>query len=295
MPQDRKKSLALLHFIVFLWGFTAVLGKGIHLDAPDIVFYRMSIAAASLGLFLLFRRKTIRIGLQLLLHILLGGILLTAHWYTFFAAIKASNVAVTLATMSSGALFVAFIEPIFFKRRVDIIEVVLGFVVIIGLSLIFTVDPSYRKGIYLALLSALFAASFTVYNGKLIRKTNAVVISFYQITLGAILTGLALLLTRNQGDAVSIIPTLRDWMNLIILGTICTAYAFTAGIKVMRHISPYTVALVNNLEPIYGILLALLFFGKSEFMGYRFYLGAGIILTAIVIEGRIRQPKPKSD
>ena len=190
MPQDRKKSLALLHFIVFLWGFTAVLGKGIHLDAPDIVFYRMSIAAASLGLFLLFRRKTIRIGLQLLLHILLGGILLTAHWYTFFAAIKASNVAVTLAT---------------------------------------------------------------------------------------------------------IIPTLRDWMNLIILGTICTAYAFTAGIKVMRHISPYTVALVNNLEPIYGILLALLFFGKSEFMGYRFYLGAGIILTAIVIEGRIRQPKPKSD
>ncbi len=220
--------------------------------------------------------------------VFLGGILLTAHWYSFFAAIQASNVSVTLATLSSGAFFTALIEPLFFKRRINLMEMFFALLVIIGLSIIFTVGWEFRKGIGLALISALLAALFTVINGKSIQRTEASLISFYQLGTGFVLLSI-FLTTRNgiEGSTFAI-PTGTDTLLLLILGTVCTAYAFTVGIEVMKHLSPYTVSLANNLEPVYGILLAVLFFGSSEFMGARFYLGGAILLIAIFGESVLR-------
>lgn len=288
MTAERRKSLILLHFIVFLWGFTAILGKGITLAASYIVWYRMGIATLSIWIYRRYLGKKFRISRKERPMVFLGGILLTAHWYSFFAAIQASNVSVTLATLSSGAFFTALIEPLFFKRRINLMEMFFALLVIIGLSIIFTVGWEFRKGIGLALISALLAALFTVINGKSIQRTEASLISFYQLGTGFVLLSI-FLTTRNgiEGSTFAI-PTGTDTLLLLILGTVCTAYAFTVGIEVMKHLSPYTVSLANNLEPVYGILLAVLFFGSSEFMGARFYLGGAILLIAIFGESVLR-------
>ncbi len=288
MTAERRKSLILLHFIVFLWGFTAILGKGITLAASYIVWYRMGIATLSIWIYRRYLGKKFRISRKERPMVFLGGILLTAHWYSFFAAIQASNVSVTLATLSSGAFFTALIEPLFFKRRINLMEMFFALLVIIGLSIIFTVGWEFRKGIGLALISALLAALFTVINGKSIQRTEASLISFYQLGTGFVLLSI-FLTTRNgiEGSTFAI-PTETDTLLLLILGTVCTAYAFTVGIEVMKHLSPYTVSLANNLEPVYGILLAVLFFGSSEFMGARFYLGGAILLIAIFGESVLR-------
>ncbi len=284
MQSDRLKSLFHLHFIVFLWGFTAILGKAIRMNAIHVVFYRMGIAALSFGVYFAWKKQWPKVSARLLFNILTGGALLTTHWLAFFAAIKASNVSVTLVSLSTGALFVAFIEPIVFKKKFDPAEFIFALTIIIGLLVIFNINPGMQTGIYLALLSAFFAALFTVLNGNLIRQTSAVVISFYQLTFGFVAMGLLLGYRHYFYREVIHLPSTGDLIYLLILGTICSSYAFTAGIKVMRHLSPFTVALTTNLEPVYGIILATLIFGKSEYMGAMFYFGASLIILAILLE-----------
>lgn len=292
MRNDKLFNYLHLHFIVFIWGFTAVLGALITLEAIPLVWYRMSLAVGFIFLFLIFRKENLRFSLKTLSGFALGGIIIALHWLTFFGAIKASNVSVTLAVLSTGAFFASLLEPLLYGRKIILYEVLFGLIVIIGLYIIFDVEASYALGIVLALTSAFLSALFSVINGKFVQKYSASSISFYELLFGVI--GISIFLAvSGRFDAAFFTVSTQDWVYLAILASACTAYAFIASIHVMKWISPYTVMLTINMEPVYGIILALVVLGDSEKMGSQFYYGAIIILLTVITNGIIKMTQER--
>jgi drug/metabolite transporter (DMT)-like permease len=270
-----------------IWGFTAILGALISLDAIPLVWYRMSLAVVFIVLYFVIKKKsfkTDRIGIG---KFFLTGVVIALHWIFFFKAIKVSNVSVALVTMSTGAFFVSLIEPLFFKRRINKLEIVLGLIVILGLYIIFSFESQYRLGIFYALISSLLSAIFSVLNGLFIKKYAASTISLYQLFFGVVF--ITAYLFFMNGFSISFFKISKlDWLYLLILSSFCTAYAFIASVKVMKYLSPYTVVLTLNLEPVYAILLALFIFGEKEKMNIEFYFGAFIVLFVVLVNGIIK-------
>lgn len=288
MLNDKVRNYLHLHLIVFIWGFTAILGALITIGAEALVWYRMTIAVVFMFIYVRFiQKENLMVPPKVLLKFLLGGLLISAHWLAFFSAIKVSNVSVTLATLSTGAFFTSILEPIFYRRRIIYYELLFGLLVIGGLYTIFKVETEHALGILLALIAALLSSLFSILNGKLIQENKASVISLYEIGFGILCLSIYMAFT-NGFDSSFFEVSLSDWTYLLILASVCTAYAFIASVHVMRWISPYTVMLTINLEPIYGILMALLIFGEEETMSSSFYLGALIILVTVVLNGIIK-------
>lgn len=294
MLSDKFKNYLHLHFIVFVWGFTAVLGKLITIDALPLVWYRMFFAAFFVLLFIIVRKNKLKVNRKTLLLLLGTGVIIALHWVTFFSSIKVSNVSVTLATISSGAFFAAILEPIWYKRKVIWYEIVFGLIVIGGLGLIFNIDASYKEGIVLALISAFLATVFSLMNGKLIKEHKPSIISFYELGAGVIFLSIYMLFQGNL-EQVNFQLSSSDWIYILILASFCTAYAFIASVKIMKFLSPYTVMLTTNLEPVYGILLAFIIFGDSEKMDPMFYLGAFIILITVIANGILKNRTAKKN
>ncbi|MDO1514162.1 DMT family transporter [Maribacter confluentis] len=288
MPKDRLQNLLHLHFIVFIWGFTAILGKLITIDSLPLVWSRMGLATLFISLYIYFSKFNIKVSKKTFVWLLLGGIVVALHWVTFFLAIKVSTVSVALAMMSTGAFFTALMEPFWYKRKIITYEIFFGLLVIIGLYLIFKVETQYMYGMVIALISAFLAAVFSLINGKLVQTHKPSVISFYELGIGVVFLSVVLLI---KGDLnMSLVQlTSMDWIYLLILAIICTAYAFIASVKIMRVLTPYTVMLTTNLEPVYGILLAWFIFGKEEEMKPMFYVGACIILLTVIANGILKQ------
>ena len=236
--------------------------------------------------FFLVKKKSFYLDKTGLLKFLVTGIIIATHWIFFFKAIKVSNVSVALVTMSTGAFFTSLIEPIFFKRKIKPLEIILGLIVIVGLYIIFNFESQYKLGILYALIASFLGSLFAVLNGLFIKRYDANRISFYQLLFGVLFVTVYLLI--NNSFSVSFFDLSKlDWMYLVILSSICTAYAFIASVKVMEYLSPYTVMLTINLEPIYAIILALFIFGDKEKMNPEFYLGAGIVLGVVLLNGII--------
>ncbi len=281
------KNYLHLHFIVFIWGFTAVLGKLITIDALPLVWYRMLIASVLILLFVGIKKYALKVPLKIFMILALAGVAIALHWVTFFMAIKVANVSVALATMSTGAFFTAILEPLWYKRKMIGYEIVFGLIVIFGLFIIFKVETQYALGIGLALVSALLAAIFSLINGKLIQSARPSIISFYELIAGVLFLSVYLVVTGSF-TANFFQLSLSDIYYIVILASFCTAYAFIASVKVMAFISPYTVMLTNNLEPVYGILLAFFILGADERMNPLFYVGAIIILATVIANGIIK-------
>jgi drug/metabolite transporter (DMT)-like permease len=290
MQNDNLKSYLLLHFIVFIWGFTAILGALISLDALPLVWWRMSLAVVFILIYIKIKKIDLKIPKKTLLAFLFAGLIIALHWLTFFKAIKVSNVSVTLACLSTGAFFTSILEPLLFGKKVVWYEVLFGLVVIAGLYIIFNVEVDYVFGIVLALTSAFLSALFTVINAKYTKIYMPSVISFYELSGGVAFLSIYLLFI--DGFTIDFFSlSIEDLGWLILLASVCTAYAFIASVKVMKYLSPYTVMLTINLEPIYGIILALLIFKDSEHMNPMFYVGAGIILLTVILNGIIKKTK----
>ena len=290
MQESKLKDYLHLHVIVFIWGFTAILGRKISIDAIPLVWYRMLLASLLIGIYLWIRNKNWKLDPKSLGKFFLSGVIIALHWITFFKAIKVSNVSVALVTMSTGAFFTALIEPIFFKRRIRPVEMLLGLLVVIGLYIIFSFESKYLWGIVYALISSFLSALFSVLNGLYVKKYPADVISFYQLFFGALFISIFLAFTGGYtADLFAL--TSQDWIFLFLLGSICTAYAFIASVHIMRNLTPYTVMLTINLEPVYAIILALLIFGEDEKMNPQFYLGALIILGVVLGNGILKNRK----
>ncbi len=287
MRNDKLLNYLHLHFIVFIWGFTAVLGALITLEAIPLVWFRMLLATLIVFVFLKFRKEKLKFSLKTLSGFALAGIIIALHWLTFFGAIKASNVSVTLAVLSTGAFFASILEPLLYGRKIILYEVFFGLIVVVGLYIIFDVETSYTLGIVLALISAFLSALFSVINGKFVIKHKASAISFYELMFGVL--GISIYLVFSGGFTAEFFAiSAHDWLYLILLASVCTAYAFIASIHVMKWISPYTVMLTINMEPVYGIVLALIVLGDSENMSPQFYYGALIILLTVVANGIIK-------
>lgn len=293
MPSDRVKSYLQLHLIVFIWGFTAVLGALISLDALPLVWFRMLFAVGFIGIYIYFKKLSIRITTKIFLQFILAGLIIALHWFTFFHAIKISNVSITLACLSTGAFFASLLEPILYGKKIVFYEVFFGMLVFAGLYIIFDVEGDYLWGILTALSSAFLSALFAVINSKFVKTHDPTVISFYELSGGVIFFTLILLIGGNF-SADFFMLSAKDFMYLMILSSFCTAYAFIASTSVMKFLSPYTVMLTINLEPIYGIILAVLIFEEKEKMSFEFYIGAFIILLTVILNGVLKSRKKLS-
>ncbi len=274
------KNLLLLHLIVLIYGFTAILGKLITIDSSLLVWYRMGIATIILVAYISFTRATLKMKKGGIWKTTLTGLVIAAHWIFFFEAIKQSNVSITLAALSSASLFTSIIEPIFFKRKILLYEIILGGAAIVGLYFIFRFEIDNKIGLILGLISAFLASLFTVINGKLIKEYDSQKISLYELGGGFIAVSLYLLF-KGFPSTAELILSGSDLFYILILAVICTAFAFVVGVEVMKELTPFTVSLTINLEPIYGIILAFLIFGEEEKMSPGFYLGALIILSTL--------------
>ena len=290
MQNDNLKSYLHLHVIVFIWGFTAILGKLISLEALDLVWYRMLFASVIMTFVVLFNKEKIKVPFNVLIGFIVSGIIIAAHWLTFYQAIKVSNVSITLACLSTGAFFASILEPIFYKRKVIWYELLFGLIVVVGLGIIFNVETKYTTGIYLAVTSAFLSALFSVINGKYAKEYDPNVISLYELSSGVFFLSIYLFFAGSFTPAFFAL-SVNDLIWLFLLSSICTAYAFSASVKVMKFLSPFTVMLTINLEPIYGIILALLIFDDSEEMSPLFYVGALIILATVIANGIVKSYK----
>lgn len=287
MLSDNAKSYLSLHWIVFIWGFTAVLGRLITLDALPLVWFRMLFAVGFIFIYIKIKKVPLKLPKKVLLKFLVAGLVIALHWFTFFRAIKVSNVSITLACLSTGAFFTSIIEPIFFRKKVIWYEIFFGLIVVFGLTIIFNVEGKYMEGIILALISAFLSASFAVINSKFVKDYPPTIISFYEL-LGGVLFFSFFILGASGFNTNFFQLTTHDFMYLMILSSVCTAYAFIASTAVMKFLSPYTVMLTINLEPIYGIVLAVLIFKDKEQMSPTFYVGAAVILITVILNGIIK-------
>lgn len=293
MPNVNLKNQLHLHLIVFIWGFTAILGHLITLEALPLVFTRIAIGISVILFYLLIKKKNLAIAPKDIFRFFIFGFVIALHWLTFFYAIKISNISITLACLSTGAFFTSILEPIFYKRKFILYEVFLGCLVVVGLLLIFQFETQYKMGILVALTSAFLSASFSIINGKLANTHDSVVISFYEL-VGGLFILVCFLFFQGGFTAENFNFQPNDYIWLGILGSICTAYPFIATIDIMKYLSPYTIMLTINLEPIYGILLAVFLFKDQEKMTPAFYFGALIILLTVLLNAYFKNRKKAS-
>lgn len=317
MPNDSVKNYLHLHFIVFVWGFTAVLGKLITIGAFPLVWFRMCIAVALMMVYAAITKVPLGVSRKTFIQFMVAGLIIALHWFTFFEAIKVSNISITLACLSTGAFFASILESVFYGKRIVWYELLMGLIVIIALCIIIYgdylltlldvyLDGNYTPqlagelfdemslgrgdmfwGVVIALISASLSATFAIINGKFARQYNPVAISLYEL-LGGIFFFSLYLLIDGQFTMQFFSLSGSDWLWLFVLGSICTAYAQIGAVQVMKTVTPYTMMLTINLEPVYGIILALLVFHDSEQMGLAFYIGAAIILSTVIINGVLK-------
>lgn len=283
IPGKKANALSahlILHLVVFLWGFTAILGKLVNLSAESLVWYRFIVAITTLFFYIKNKKINLKLTPKQIYPLFGVGFIIAIHWVTFYHAIKISNISITLVCLSSGTLFTAFLEPLFFKRKLYMHELIFGVIIVLSLALIFKIESTHALGMTIAIFSAFTSSVFLVINGKLTHKYNASVMSFYEMLGGWI--GLTLFLAFFSTSVTPFaLPQPTDIPWLLILGIVCTAFTFVASTFVMKTISPFTVMIAIMLEPIYGIVLAYFIFGSSEHMSTGFYWGAFLILITL--------------
>jgi drug/metabolite transporter (DMT)-like permease len=295
---NKYKYHILLHFTILIWGFTGIIGKTLDLsglNSSEVVFWRMLIGWVTLLIYLLIIKKTLIVSKSTFLKLFGNGALIALHWYCFFEAISLSNVSIALVFMSTTALFTSFVEPIVTKKKFVAKELITGILVILGIIIIvndldYSTNPNHKIAIGLALTSALLAAFFSVINSVLVQKNDSAIISLYEL-LGGFLVISTIFISTKKLVLSDLSLTLEQLFWLLILGTVCTSFAFLIGVYVMKFIPAYTVNLSVNLEPIYAIILAVLIFKNSEVMSLNFYVGAVIVVGSILLNAFFKKKK----
>lgn len=288
-----QKPYLKLHFLVIIVAFTAILGELISLPATTLVVWRTGIAALVLGLWL--RGSSLQeMCARHRNTALLTGLILGLHWLTFFGAVKLSNVSICLIGMATTSLFTAASEAIHERRKPNGHELLLGALIIPGIILIAGVEKGYIWGLLCGVISAALAAIFPVINKALVRDgAKASSVTFYELLTACLVCFLASLCFQTPME--SYIPVGLDWLWLGILAIICTVYAFSLHIRLLEYFSAYETTLVINFEPVYGIILAAIFFAEHKTLHPLFFVGAGVIILVNmaypVLERRFQKRK----
>jgi drug/metabolite transporter (DMT)-like permease len=279
----KNKNLLLLHFIVFIWGWSPILGKLINIEgvaAYQLVWFRMMITVITIAIYLRISKTNIKLPFADILKLIGVGTIIAFHWFCFYNAIYISNVSVTLVAFATGTLFTAFVEPVFYKRKFLRYEIIFGMIIIGAIAIIFKVETRYTLGIIFGMLAALTSSFFTVFNGLLVQRIPSPVIAIYELGGGFLaLTVYLFFAGEYSHDFFAISPL--AWLWLSIFAILGTAYPFIASVNLMKKISPFTVMLTVNLETVYGIIIAYCIWKEDEAMTPAFYLGAFIILSTV--------------
>ncbi len=279
------KDYLMLHFIVLIWGVTAILGKLITIPAVEVVFYRTLVAALGLGVLLLTRKRNFSIGIEEILKLVGTGFLIAAHWILFFAAARVSSVSVCLAGMATCSLWTSILEPLTSNKKIQLFEVLLSFLAIAGIVIIFRVEFDQKLGLLMAIGSAALAAIFSVLNVGFAKRQNPYMVTFYEM-IGAFLSVtlfLPIYAKYFTGGVIELVPSNMDWAYLFILSIFCTVYAYSVSVELMKRLKAFVVNLTVNLEPVYGIIMALIIFGEEEEMSGGFYWGGALILVSVLL------------
>jgi drug/metabolite transporter (DMT)-like permease len=279
-----KKAFIQLHIAVLLAGLTGILGKLISLNEGLLVWYRLLLTAPSLWLLALLRKQAIRIDRKDLWRIFGIGGIAALHWVAFYGSIKYSNVSVSLLCFSAIGFFTAIIEPLVMRHKVDVVELLLGLLVIAGICLIFQVNPHFKTGIVIGLVSALLGSLFPVLNKRILRRVSSENVTLYELSGGLLVLTLLMPIYLWLFPAPSLLPNPSDWGWLLVLSWACTVLAFNLSMSALEKISAFTVNLSYNLEPVYGILLAVLLFREDKYLNGGFYIGFFLILLSIVLQ-----------
>lgn len=279
-----KKALIQLHIAVFLAGFTAILGKLITLNEALLVWYRLLITVITLGGILIFKKQLQRIPFKELMKIFGVGAIVAFHWVTFYGSVKYANISVALVCFSASGFFTAFFEPLILKRKIALIEVALGLIAIMGIYIIFDFHPQYKLGIIFGIVSAVGSALFPVFNKQLLLTHSPKILTLYEIGGGLLALTILIPFYLMQFPASYYLPTATDWLWLLVLGWLCTVLSFILQLNALKKISAFTASLTYNLEPVYGIILAFIFFKENEKLNPAFYIGVLFILLAVVLQ-----------
>lgn len=279
-----KKAFLQLHLAVFLAGFTGVLGRLITINEALLVWYRMFFSALILLAISIFSKKIKWLQWKEMLPLIGIGGIIALHWVTFYGSIKYANVSIALVCFSSVGFFSSFLDPLISNRKMIISEVLLGLLVMLGVYLIFHFDQHFRAGILLGLISAFLATLFPILNKRLVGKHGADTITFYEIAGGWMVLNLVVPVYLLYTPVASYLPDTKDLLWLLFLSLFCTVLAFNLSVRALSKISPFTVNLSFNLEPVYGILLAFLLYNEHETLGPSFYAGISIIILTVVLQ-----------
>jgi len=273
--------------MVVVLGLTGVFGKLISLSAIHLVWYRMGIAFVSIAIFLAFKKQLFSVSKKDFLGLLGVGALVTFHWLCFFESIKVSTVSVAVVCLATSSLFSALIEPFFFKRKFLFYEVIMGIVVVVALAFIMGTETKYFWGYFYGIMAALLATLFTLFNAKYINKVGAAKITMIEMLSGVIIIS-CILFSQQDYTVFTTKISISDLTYLIILGTLCTAMVFVWLTEIMRHITPYSLIMAINLEPVYSIIFALIIFGDNELMSSSFYFGSCVIIGIVFLDGYLK-------
>jgi drug/metabolite transporter (DMT)-like permease len=279
-----KPALIRLHIAVFLWGFTGILGRLITLNEGWLVWWRMFITALALWIYFFFSKQIQKISLRDFLKIASIGTILSLHWLLFYGSIKYSNVSIALTCLATTGLLSAIIEPLFFRKRINSTEILLGTFALVGIIIIYFSNLQFSIGIYIGLLSSLATVIVSVLNKKIVSGYTPQIITLYQLTGGFL--GLTLLMPLYNLLLNSNIqyPQKLDWLWLIILAVFCTVFTFFLYIRALRQLSAFTINLTLTLEPVYGIILAFAVFSENKYLSKYFYIGFALILIAVALQ-----------
>ena len=284
----------MLHFIILIYGFTGILGKLVQIDAVALVWHRVLIAAVSLGLMMLILRKSFKVSSKgKLIQICLMGIVVAAHWVTFFHSVQLSTASFGVLCLSTTTLHVSWLEPLVMGRKFSWLEFGLSLIVVAGIYFVSSdFGGNELQALYFGLISAFFAALFSVFNAKFARDTPPSTISFYEMIVATLsLTILLFFLGRLDGGLF--VMTGVDFAWLLFLGIVCTSFAFLVTIELIKSLGVFTVSLSINLEPVYAIVLGIIILHENEKLNSSFYIGSVIIVGVIFLNAIIKSSLKK--
>ncbi|OQP66454.1 hypothetical protein A3860_13260 [Niastella vici] len=279
-----KKSYLVLHGAVILAGFTGIFGKLISLNEGLLVWYRVFFSFIWLFFILkLFKVRT-AVTLRQKFDIAKIGMLITLHWVFFYGSIKYSNISIGVVCFSLTSFFTAIFKPLLNREPLVPSELLLSLLTLLGIALIFHFDTLYQTGIILGVISSAFGALYTIYNERLVKRYDSMVINYYQMTGGTIGLGLLMPLYLHYFPVNSIIPAPKDIVYLLLLSLFCTVGLYVLFAESLKRIPAFTVNLSFNLEPIYSIIMAFLFFAEGRQVNVSFYIGLLFIGISVILQ-----------
>ena len=277
---------ALMHLTVFVWGFTAILGRLISLSAIPLVWYRLLVVLAVMPAIIWWRGLSMRVPLLQLRSFAIAGALVALHWLLFYGCIKYAGVAVAVLCLSTITFFTALLEPLIFKRRAVMSELLIGLGVMLGVSFLVKVETNTDfTGLAMGLGSALFSSGFGTLNGKLARESRGEVMTFYELSAAALVTSAFFVLQPGTFVAPSALSS-QDGALLLVLGVGCTVLPWLWSLRVLQTLAPYAMALAVSLEPVYAMGLAWFIFPGAEQLTWRFYAGVVVLLGLVALNTR---------